>query len=59
MLNVNPEKFLRMFEYMCNKHRGEMLSAYLDWEVIKMTHPNWPDQVFDQALPLFVIDFKP
>lgn len=52
---INPEKILKMFENMCSKHRGEMLSAYLDWEVVKVSTNHG---TIEQVLPLFVIDFK-
>ncbi|MEK0324471.1 MAG: hypothetical protein QQN63_02110 [Nitrosopumilus sp.] len=54
---INPEKILQMFQNMCKVHRGEMLSAYLDWEVVKVTSPHY-DEPFEQWLPLLVIDFK-
>ena len=57
MWNINPDKLFKMFTHMCDKHRGEMHSAYLDWEIVEVTHPKY-DSKIQQLVPLVVIDFK-
>jgi len=54
---VDPNKILKVFEKLCGTHRGEMHSAYLDWEVVEVNSPRF-DQPVEYLVPLFVIDFK-
>ncbi len=57
MVTFQPEKVFKMFESMCNRHKGEMLSAVLDWEILEISHPRYEGKI-QQVVPLLVIDFK-
>lgn len=57
MWNIHPEKIMKMMTYMGDRHRGEMHSMYLDWQMLKFVHPHY-EGVIEQPVPLVVIDFK-
>ena len=57
MWNVDPAKILNMFQHMCDRHKGDMHSAYLDWQIMQLYHPRYNEKI-DQIVPLIVIDYK-
>ncbi len=57
MWNIHPDKIQKMFLHMADRHKGEMHSIYLDWQVLKIVHPRYEDKI-DQIVPMVVIDFK-
>lgn len=57
MWNVSPDKVQKMFLHMADRHKGEMHSIYLDWQVYQISHPRY-DEKIEQLVPLVVIDFK-
>lgn len=56
MYGINPQSINKAFETICSRHRGELMSAYLDWEIKTITGRN--GDPIEIALPLFVVDFK-
>jgi hypothetical protein len=54
---VQPEKILGMFQNICQRHQGEIQSAYLDWEVQSVYSARY-DQKIEHLVPIFVVDFK-
>lgn len=56
-LYINPEKILTMLNTMAKTHRGEILSAYVDYQKIEMRNPRY-STTYDELVPYIVIDFK-
>jgi len=55
--SIHVEKVIAMIKDMAVKHRGEILSLALDWE-IKTVHNVHYDRKVEELVPLLVIDFK-
>jgi hypothetical protein len=56
-MSVQPEKIVAMFQNICSRHRGEINSAYLDWEVQSVYSARY-DKKIEHLVPIFVVDFK-
>lgn len=50
------EKLFKSFQQLCSYHRGEIASAYIDWQVYTLYHPRY-EQEYNQVVPLIVLDF--
>lgn len=50
------EKLFKQFLSMTNTHRGEISSAYFDYQVYRLYHPRY-EQEYDQIVPVVVLDF--
>lgn len=58
MVSANQlEKVVKMFTHMADRHKGEMHSMYLNWEIKSITHPRYDGKI-DHLVPVVVIDFK-
>lgn len=56
-MHFRPEDIKQMLFTMTDKHKGYMHSVYLNWQILKVTHPRYEGKI-DQLVPLIVIDFK-
>jgi len=57
MWNIHPDKICQMFTNLADRHRGEMHSQYLDYQVMKYRHPHY-EGLIEQLAPIVVIDYK-
>lgn len=56
-MNVRPEQIVEMVQNILQRHKGEIASLYLEFEVKSMYSARY-DQKIEDAYPNLVIDFK-
>lgn len=57
MVHPQAERLIKMFTDLCQRHRGEIYSAVLDWEIQEVKSPHY-DEKLQTLVPIVVIDFK-
>jgi hypothetical protein len=47
-----------MFSTLIYKHASQIYQARVDWQVLELYNPRYPDAMIMQPVPLVLIDFK-
>ena len=58
MYDPQIDKVCTMFTTLINKHASQIYQAKVDWQVLELYNPRFPDSVIMQPVPLVLIDFK-
>lgn len=51
------ERVVKTIENLCKRHKGEIYSLVLDWEIKEVSNPRYEGKL-QHLVPVLVIDFK-